>query len=105
MSKLWIKNKFEDDQSFKVKFMNGMDIDDLKNLIAEKYGLPAKSVKFIFDGNDNPLPASFKIPIPEENTIGFSEDFPYLFSMVQPGNSYFLIHSLIHLFLFAICLF
>lgn len=86
---IWVQLIADNVQPFKVSFKTGMDYDDLKKAIAIERGIPPDEVQFIFIYSANIVADKYRqkagniVPIPKENGIGSSDDWPYFYSLAK----------------------
>jgi len=81
---VWVKSRTGNEQSYTVDFTEGMIFDTLKKLIKAECGIRVRCIHAADDDEVKyELRAGAEVPKPQRNEIGFSDDFPYFYSIVQ----------------------
>ena len=86
MKKIWVQIISKAEQAFKIDYIDGMDVSELKEGITLKrktLNYSPAVITFIHATNsDNSyLSADFEIPMPTTGERGSSETMPYFFSL------------------------
>ena len=98
LSKLnvWVKSMYGNEQALLVKFINGMDFNNMKDSIIQTRGLPPGAVQCIYSEKSDEeifkISTDSIVPVPINGQVGSSVDLPYYFiATLTPAGTLILI--------------